>query len=131
MEPVVFPDATALVISWLSVHLVEPVTSDVPNPRPEAFVTVDRTGGPRRNLIADNPQITVEAWGATKEEAHDLAQAARAYVHTLLGETVNGAFVSRVDELSGPANLPDPLSDQPRFSQSFSLVVRGEVLTGS
>lgn len=130
MEPVVFPDAVAVVTTWLSAHLIEPVSGRVPNPRPEAFVTVQRTGGPRRNLIADNPQITVESWGQNDEDTHDLAQAARAYVHTLLGETVNGVFVSRVDEISGPAPLPD-LSEQTRWSQSFALVTKGVVLTGS
>lgn len=131
MEPIVFPDATAVVTAWLDSHLIEPVHSRVPANRPTAFVTVVRTGGPRRNIIADNPQVTVESWAATVEEAHDLAQTVRAYVNALIGETVNGVFVSRVDELSGPADLPDPLSEQPRYSQSFSFVTRGEVLTGS
>lgn len=130
-EPIVFPDATAACCTWLAAYLLEPVGSKVPNPRPTAFVTINRTGGPKRNLVTDEPQITVESWAQTDEAAHDLAQAARAYLNAMVGEIVNGAPVYRVDELSGPANLPDPLSEQPRYSQSFTVAIRGEVLTGS
>lgn len=130
-EPIVFPDATAAVCTWLDSQLLEPVGSKVPNPRPTRFVTVARTGGPKRNLVTDEAQITVESWGATDEQAHDTAQAARAYLNAMIGQIVNGSPVYRVDELSGPANLPDPLSEQPRYSQSFAVAIRGEVLTGS
>lgn len=131
MEPIVFPDAVAVCCTYLNGVLLEPVVSKVPNPRPTAFFTVTRTGGPKRNLVTDAAQITVESWGATDETAHDMAQAARAYLNAMVGQTVNGAPVYRVDELSGPARLPDPLSEQPRYSQSFEIAVRGEVLVGS
>jgi metal-dependent amidase/aminoacylase/carboxypeptidase family protein len=131
MEPIVFPDAVAVCCTYLDGVLLEPVRSKVPNPRPDAFYTVTRTGGPKRNLVTDEAQITVEAWGPDDETAHDMAQAARAYLNAMVGQTVNGAPVYRVDELAGPANIPDPLSEQPRYSQSFAVAIRGEVLTGS
>lgn len=131
VEPIIFADATAVAIAWLDAHLEEPVHQDIPNPRPDAFVTVSRTGGPRRNLVTDGAFLTVESWGQTHQDAHDLAQAARAWLHSIVGETVNGAPVYRCDEAAGPAKLPDPLSGQPRYSQSFELAIRGEVLTGS
>lgn len=131
MEPIVFPDAVAICCTYLDGVLLEPVRSKVPNPRPDAFVTVTRTGGPKRNIVTDAAQVTVESWHESDEEAHDLAQAARAYLNAMVGQTVNGAPVYRVDELSGPARLPDPLSEQPRYSQSFEIAIRGEVLVGS
>lgn len=129
-EPIVFPDASAIAITWLADHLVEPVHQDIPNPRPETFVTVTRDGGPKRNIVTDGAQITVDSWGETWEEAHDLAQTARAWLNAIVGETVNGAPVYRCDELAGPGRLPD-LSDQPRYRQNFLLAIRGVVLTGS
>lgn len=131
MEAIAFPDAVAAVVTWLEAHVDEPVRSKVPNPRPDAFYTVTRTGGPRRNIVTDAAQITVESWALSDEGAHDMAQIARAHLHTIAGEIVNGSPVYRVDELSGPARLPDPLSEQPRYSQSFELAIRGGVLTGS
>jgi hypothetical protein len=131
MEPILFPDAIEIVCDYLDQFFAEPVRSKIPNPRPDAFITVTRTGGPRRNLVTDEPQVTVESWAQSDEEAQDIAQIARAYLGAMVGEVVNGAAVYRVDELSGPANLPDPLSEQPRYSQSFAIAIRGEVLTGS
>jgi hypothetical protein len=53
-----------------------------------------------------------------------MAQLARAVLHDLLGTVVDGVLVCKVDEFSGPVNLPDPLSDQPRYTQTFSVALR-------
>jgi hypothetical protein len=131
VDPVIFPDTVDAVITWLDQWMDVPVRSKVPNPRPDAFITVTRTGGPQRNLVTDEAQITVESWGRSDAEAHDLAQDARGLINSIIGETVNGTPFYRVTELSGPANLPDPLSNQPRQSQSFAVAARGYTRTGS
>lgn len=122
---VTFPDTTAVVCTYLNGLLAQPVLTRIPDPRPATFVRVLRTGGPRRNLVTDQAQVTVESWAASDEEAHDLAQLARAHLHELPGQTVNDALVFRVDEVSGPADLPDPISEQPRYSQTFTVALRG------
>jgi hypothetical protein len=122
---VLFPDAVDVVVTALDADLTEPVRSRVPNPRPTTFVLVRRTGGPKRNLVTDQAQITVESWAATCEDAADLAQSARAIMNDLPGQSIGGVLVVRVEEASGPADLPDPLSDQPRYSQTFSVALRG------
>lgn len=124
-EVITFPDTEALVISYLNGLMVEPVHSEIPNPRPTSFVTVTRTGGPKRNIVTDGAQVTVDSWGATKAQAHDTAQEARALLNALPGQSVSGVAFYRVDELSGPADLPDPLSNTPRYSQSFVVALRG------
>lgn len=124
---VTFPDSVALIIDYLNAGITPPVHHKIPNPRPATFVTVQRTGGPKRNLVTDEPQVTVEAWAATDVAAHDLAQTVRALLNDL-GDNVrslDGVPVYRCEEISGPVDLPDPLSDQPRFSQSFSIALRG------
>jgi hypothetical protein len=121
---IVFADATDITIQLLDAGLVEPVLPRVPNPRPTTFYTVRRVGGPRRNIVTDSPTITVESWAGSDEDAADMAQLARAVLHDALGTVIAGVLVCKVDEFSGPVNLPDPLSDQPRYTQTFSVALR-------
>lgn len=131
MERILFPDAAAAAMGALNTQLPAlgftsiPVRSHVPNPRPARFVLVFRTGGPRANLVTDGAQLTIEAWAATEADAHDLAQAARAIINSLQATITGGVTVYGVTELGGPANLPDPVSEQSRFTWSTIVNVRG------
>jgi hypothetical protein len=127
-EPVVFPDAVAVVTTYLDSVLTEPVGNKVPNPRPTAFVVCDRVGGARRNLVVDDANVVVEAWAAADADAHDLAQLARAHVLSLPGQVVGGVPVYDVDELGGPGNQPDPLSGQSRYVFTVQVAVRGTAI---
>lgn len=60
-------------IGWLGERVDAPVKSEVPNPRPNRLVTVDRTGGPRRSIIIDQAQIDVFCWAESRAEALKLA----------------------------------------------------------
>jgi hypothetical protein len=124
-EVITFPDTASLVITHLNANLTPSVHGRIPNPRPATFVTVIRTGGPKRNIVTDQAQITVESWAASDVAAMALAQQARGLLNALSGQSISGVPVYRVDELSGPADLPDPLSDQSRCSQSFTVALRG------
>lgn len=129
MHPtVVFPDAVSVVVGHLDGELDATVGSRVPNPLATPLVVVRRTGGPRLNLVADNPTLTVEAWADTEEAAHDLAQLARAHVAAMPGRTFDGVAVYRFTEVAGPGSLPDPLSDKPRFTLTVQLAMRGTAL---
>ncbi len=131
MEPaVLFPDATLVVVDYLRPLLAPAsVHAKVPNPRPAGpFLVVRRTGGPRGSLVHDLAQMTLDAWGPTEAAAHDLAQLARAHLHAMRGSVQGGVAVYRVTEFAGPGNLPDPLSDSPRFTQTFQLGLRGQAL---
>jgi hypothetical protein len=122
IETIVFPDAVQLVCDHLRTRLATiPVGSQVPTDRPATFVRIVRVGGVRRNLVTDEATLTIEAWAATEQAAHDLSQLARAYVHAMLG----GGDVYRVTEFSGPALLPDPLSDLPRYSFTVAIATVG------
>lgn len=130
MQRILFPDAAAAVIGALNTQLPQlgytvPVRSHVPNPRPARFLLVFRTGGPRVNIVTDAAQLTIEAWSSEDSDAHDLAQAARAVIIGLEGSVTGGVTFYGVDEFSGPANLPDPESDQSRFTWTTSVNVRG------
>lgn len=129
-EVIVFPDAAAAVIDGLEAELaarsnMTPVRSRVPDPRPVTFVRVQRVGGPRRNLVVDDATVVVEAWAADEATGHDLAQLCRGIVHSLAGSTVGDTVVYRVDEFAGPGLLPDPVSQQTRWTMTFQISTRG------
>lgn len=133
MQPVKFPDATAVVVTFLNTQLdvhgdTAPVGSRVPSSRPTRFVLVRRLGGPRLNRVADNAMLGIECWGTDEADAHDLAQLCRALVHSMPGTTQSGVAVYGVTELSGPGSLPDPLSDSPRFTFTVQVTMRGTAL---
>lgn len=123
IEAIVFPDAVELVCDELRARLdTVHVGSQVPTTRPTSFVRVTRVGGVRRSLVADEATLTVESWASTEQAAHDLNQLCRAYLYAMPGD----GFVYRITEIGGPAFLPDPDSDQPRFSFTAAVVTRGD-----
>ena len=127
-EPVVFPDAVAVVTTYLASVLTEHVGTEVPGSRSAAFVVVDRVGGARRNLVVDDASVVVECWAESDADAHDLAQLARAHVLSLPGQVVGGVPVYDVNEFGGPVNNPDPLSAHPRYVFTVQVAVRGTAI---
>lgn len=126
----VFPDAALITITALRVTLADlgdtaEIHARIPNPRPDRFVTVNRSGGPRQTIVSDAAQLDVESWDLLPEDAHDLAQLARAAIHAMANTIHGGVQVYFVNEFSGPAELPDPVSNQARYVQSFQVSMRG------
>jgi len=126
-EHVTFPDAAAIAISVVNAHPAVTVEAHgrVPNPRPIEFIRIRRFGGPKQNLVMDGAQLTIEGWGKTDEDAHDHVQAARAALYAASGEVVDDVTVGLVEELAGPAELPDPDSDSPRVTMTMVFPCRG------
>lgn len=136
MEAALFHDAEALIASYLRGALVPyvgaiHVATDVPNPRndDEGFIRLIRTGGPAMNLVADSPQITLEAWAYSGERAMEIMSYARALIFALEGSYYNDIAFYRVAEFSGPISQPDPDSDVNRYVWTFIIGVRGTTLT--
>lgn len=132
-EYILFSDAMwvamqGLIDGFAGLGVTVDVTSWVPRDTATRIVpplvTVLRTGGERRNLIADDAQVAIECWGATDAAAHDLCAQARGLLHALAGTVVDGVAVYRVDEVAGPALLPDPDAGVPRYTATFSLTLR-------
>lgn len=52
-----------IVIAWLNTQGSDyPASGDVPDPRPDKFITVDRTGGPREAMALDKAEILIEVY---------------------------------------------------------------------
>lgn len=131
MERIRFPSAVTAVVGALNAQLPSlgytgvPVRTKVPNPRPARFVLVRLTGGPRVNLVTRAVQLTIEAWSTSDTDAEDLAETASAIVSGLRGTVTGGVTIYGVDDFAGPGFLPDPDSEQSRFTFTKSVSVRG------
>lgn len=125
MSAVTFPDATAIVIGRLRTALPSlTFHHEIPNPRPVTFVRIFRTGGPRANLVVDGAQITIESWAADIDVAMTNAQTVRGRLLAIHEQIISPA-ICRVDEFSGPAELPDPVSTSRRITWTVVVWVRG------
>ena len=134
VEVIAFPDAEAVVVAFLKAELTArgesaKVGTKVPANRPARMVKVTRTGGLRRNLMTDSPQLTFECWAATDADAAGLAGLVRAVVGAASSLPLPlGAQCSRVQEVGGPVSFPDPDTALPRYHFTMSLELRGQIL---
>lgn len=130
-EIIEFPDVVSLVLTALEPDIDVPLGTLVPNPRPTSFVLARRSGGERTTLVTETAVVTVEAWADTPAAAADLAERCRARIHAMEGTMISGVPIYRVDDVGAPADLPDPLSDQPRYQLSVLIATRGSAPTSS
>jgi len=131
---VVYPDAQAAIIEYLADELpfygytTPIVVSRVPTTRPIEFVKVIRIGGQNHDIVCDDATLIVEAWAASEEDASDLIEVCRGIIHAAPG-TLTDPVCSKVIEIAGPANLPDPDSNQERQTMTLQVTLRGSQLT--
>lgn len=124
---VLFGDIEDALCVHLNSRLSEQVGTRVPKVTETLlpFVVVERLGGPKITVVSEQATVTVEAWAKTWRRAQDVAQLARQAIHDIEGEIVNGLVFYKVTEFAGPARLPDPVSNFPRFVFTVSIDVRG------
>ena len=126
MSAVVFPDIVAVLLDRLRADVPSlTFVHEIPVPRPVTFVRIFRTGGPRLNLVVDGAQITVESWAPTVPLASANAQLVRAHLNALPEQRTVTPNIYRVDEMAGPAELPDLSSGSHRFTWSAIVAIRG------
>lgn len=133
-EVIVFPDAEALIVSYLNAELAglgesARASTKVPKTKPGSFVRVLRTGGVA-DFVIDRAQLTVEAWAVDAPTAMSLMQVVRGLMHAVDRVTYDGRTYQLYEpqEFSGPANRPDPDSGWERYTETFSVGIRGTAL---
>ena len=125
-DVVTFVNAAALVITRLRIALPTLViVHDVPATRPPTLCRSYRTGGPKTNIVVDGAQLTIESWAASSDLACANAEAVRAQLNALPWRFETPA-IYKVEEMSGPAELPDPVSSSRRFTWTVLVHVRGK-----
>lgn len=120
-----FADIFTLVNAQLDPVLSVPVTSRVPDPRPDSFVQVRRSGG-AWNIVIDKPLVDVFCWGLTETVAEALCMQVRSLIHSMKNTVINGVQVYRVEELLGPTQTDDTETGTPQYWMTFSIFVRAE-----
>lgn len=96
-------------------------TGSIPSPR---FIVIRRLGGTTRTRVSDEPMLAVEAYGRSRAEAVALIDDARQHILGLSGVHAD-LIVYRVDEVSGPAHLPNPTAPlHTRYTLTVILRVR-------
>lgn len=102
-----------IVIEWLgTVANTYPASGDIPNPRPDKFITVDRTGGPRESMVLDRAEILIEVYD--KDSRLDASNQASAIADVLVqleayDQNVTHAVVNSV------VNLDDIIGQYHRY----------------
>ena len=126
MSVVTFPNTVAVVLSRLKVALPGLVfVHDIPTTRPPTFTRIFRTGGPRTNLVVDGAQISVESWAATADLSATNAELVRAQLNALPEQLGVTPAIYKIEEMSGPQELPDPVSSSRRVTWNVIVHVRG------
>lgn len=103
----------ALVIQWLGdVASDYPASGDTPRQRPEKYILVDRTGGPREAMVLDRAEILIEVYHKnSRETASEKANEIADLVPGLLAynENITRAVVNSV------VNLDDIIGKYSRY----------------
>jgi hypothetical protein len=115
-------DVVAILIVWLRPQLAAPANIGAKLPEPRGtFVLIRRVGGTWIWPHVDDVTLTVEVWAPTHALAHDLIQDVRARIHSLQGGIAAGVPFYRIEEFAAPAWLPDPESEEPRYTMTLSV----------
>lgn len=123
---ILLPDVEALTIQTLNAGFSTAMpgvrwSTRIPDPRPAQFGRLFRIGGVRETLISEQAALSLEGWGESEVTAFAILRLARGILHDQ-----DGALFGVV-EGGGPANLPDPLSSQSRYTMTVTVRVRADI----
>lgn len=133
-EVILFPDAEGAVINELTSRLETAgdsarVVGTTPDPVPDRYVRVIRTGGPASAFYLDRAQVTIEAWDYDEVSAERLAELCRAWIWAASrAGDLDGIPFHFLQEFGGPARLPDPSTGQYRYTLTLAIELRGSAL---
>lgn len=133
VELIVFPDPEEVLISFyntaFAVHdgfQALEASGSISDPRPAEFVRVLLTGGTNDGLAIDTPQLTTESWAQTAERASAIAQFCRSLIYAAArAGSMGPVTIYTVTQFTGPHNLPDPVTDQIRYTATHAIDMRG------
>lgn len=120
MEVLVSGDVEAAAIGYLRAELTARgysphVSTEVPSTMPAQMVRVSLTGGTRRDMVTDRPQLTVEVWAASSVTASSMVRLAHGLMHAVVQTEQAGVWVRAVEDVGGVQFFPDPDTNNPRY----------------
>lgn len=111
---IVFPDAERLARLYLLDALAGqgvdvPVSTGVPNPRPERFVRVIVNPGADTSVVTSKAQVIVQCYDTDETRAGHTARLVAALMKAAPGQRIDGyPHVHRAEKIGGPTRLDDP-----------------------
>lgn len=112
-------DIEKAVIKFLNDNLEKAQAfGEVPNPRPDAFVVVDRTGGNHGSIALDQPLMTIQAWGKSKLKASELAYEVDLLIRSMQEDVDEVTYVDR----NSMYYYPDDESHTPRYQMVYDMM---------
>jgi hypothetical protein len=131
-ERIDFPDPEAVVCAFLTAQNVSgtyagvKASTKVPAVRPARFLRVFSVGGFDSNIVTAVTRFAVEGWGTTESVAQGLcARAVSQITSAALAGVMGSTTVTAVNVVSRPQNLPDPDSNQARYTATVEVAMRG------
>lgn len=91
---------------------------EVPEDRPEEFISVEMTGGTRERLCIQHASLAVQSWAQTRQRA---AEIARLVEQSTPGLTEEPNIFRAV--ANGTYRWPDPESRQARYQTNVELTI--------
>ncbi|MCL2492508.1 MAG: hypothetical protein FWF33_00490 [Clostridiales bacterium] len=107
----------AEIINYLESRVDVPVYADVPEERPESFVTVERVGGSISNHVIDTANIAVQSWADTRYNASELADRVDTAILSMPA-AIGGVTRIRRDTVY---NFPDPDHISGRYQGEYDV----------
>lgn len=120
-----FPRATHVWIGFLQSALGEiPVSNKILGA--PTFVRIVRLPGTARNIVLDEPVMSVQCYDSDDDKAEQLATRVRGIIWRVGrgGELFDGVSCKGITEYSGPYEDPDEEHESSRFSWSFAAALR-------
>lgn len=102
-------------VDFLSGALNVPVSGDVPDPKPERFVTLEQTGSRTENYIY-HPTLAVQAWAETRADAGELIEEVKA----AMAKAIERPKVSSC-KLETDYYFPELETKSPRYQAIFQI----------
>jgi hypothetical protein len=123
-------DGVAVVVAYLKGQFTAhsetaSVGSKIRDPRPAKFVKVRLMGGFRPDQGRHAPMITFECWAADDVTASDLGRLTEALIDAMPDQH---DACTRVVQVGGLINQPDPVSGSPRFVFTKQIYLPVQVL---
>lgn len=73
--------------------------------------------------------LTCDSYDVTEQRSSEFARRVAALIRNLEGSVYSSVVFSAVSEAGAAANLPDPLDDRPRYTQTFGISARLQSFT--
>lgn len=102
------------------------VSTRVPVPRPNRFVTARAAGGGDRNIILSSRMVIFQCWDNDEDRARKLAERSFSILKAAQRDSTEPR-IRQVTTIGVPQSFPDPESSMPRYQFTLQFDIRGHI----